>query len=89
LEEVEITKEMLFWLIKRIGVESEIRGSLKERYLSLDVEGDCEGILIGKHGRTLEALEVLVNRMVNKRVMEPVRVVLDIDRYRERRAGSL
>ncbi len=62
---------------------------MKEGYLCLEVEGDREGILIGKHGRTLEALEVLINRMVNKRVKESVRVVLDIDRYRERRAESL
>ncbi|MEI9478265.1 MAG: KH domain-containing protein [Deltaproteobacteria bacterium] len=69
--EVE-TAKVLFGLIKRMGVEPEIRGSLKEGYLCLEVEGDREGILIGKHGRILEALEVLINRMVNKRVKESV-----------------
>jgi hypothetical protein len=38
LEEVETAKEMLFGLIKRMGIEPEIRGSLKEGYLCLEVE---------------------------------------------------
>jgi predicted RNA-binding protein Jag len=55
LEEVETAKEMLFELIKRMGVEPEIRGSLKERSICLEVKGGREEILIGKHGCTLEA----------------------------------
>ncbi len=61
----------------------------EEGSLCLEVEGDSEGILVGKHGRTLEALEILINRMVNRRVKEPVRVVLDVGGYRKRQADSL
>ncbi len=80
---------MLFGLIKRMGVEPEIRGSLKERSICLEVKGGREGILIGKSGRTVEALEIFINLMVNGRVKDPIRVVVDIDHYRERSADSI
>ena len=56
-----------------MGVEPEIRGYFEEGSIHLEVEKDSEGILVGKYGRTLEALETLINRMVNRRVKEPVR----------------
>ena len=70
-------------------IEAEVEGFPKERDIYLEIKGDKDGILIGKHGRTLEALQLLINRMVNKQMKEPVKVVLDIDQYRSRRAASL
>jgi spoIIIJ-associated protein len=90
LEEwVEISRELMLGLLQRLGVETEVEGSMKEGDLCLDVKSDEGGILIGKHGRTLESLQILINRMVNKRVKKPVRVILDIADYKKRRADSL
>jgi spoIIIJ-associated protein len=72
-----------------MGVKTEVEGFLKEGNLCLEIKGDQEGVLIGKHGRTLESLQMLINRMVNKRLRNAVRVVLDIDDYRKRRVGSM
>jgi len=90
LEEwIENAKQLLMGLLERMGVHAEVDGSLKEGDLCLEIKGDQEGMLIGKNGRTLEALQILINRMINKRVKESVRVVLDVNHYRERRADSL
>jgi len=89
LEEIEIAKELTIGLLERMGVKKEVEGFLKEGNLCLEIKGDQEGILIGKHGRTLESLQMLINRMVNKRLKNAVRVVLDIDDYRKRRAESM
>jgi spoIIIJ-associated protein len=72
-----------------MGVRAEVEGSLKEGNLYLEIRGGQEGILIGKHGRTLEALQMVVNRMVNKRLKKAMRVVLDAEDYRKRRAESM
>ena len=72
-----------------MGAKVEVEGFLIEETLYLEIKGDREGILIGRHGRTLESLQILVNRMVNKRLAKPLRVVLDIDDYRKRRADTL
>jgi spoIIIJ-associated protein len=88
-ERIEIAKELMIGLLERMGMEKQIDGFSKEGDVFLEIKGDEEGILIGKHGRTLDSLQVLINRMVNKRLKTPVRVVLDIDDYRKRRADTL
>lgn len=88
-EEVEVGKELTIGLLNRMGAKVEVEGSLKEETLYLEIKGDQEGILIGRHGRTLESLQILISRMVNKRLAKPLRVVLDIDDYRKRRADTL
>jgi len=89
LEEIEIAKELTIGLLERMGVKTAVEGFVKEGNLCLEIRGDQEGVLIGKHGRTLESLQMLINRMVNKRLKNAVRVVLDIDDYRKRRVDSM
>ena len=56
----------------------------------IDITGEDSGLLIGRRGETLRALQFLVNLVVNNNPQEPnVRVILDIERYRERRHNSL
>jgi spoIIIJ-associated protein len=90
LEEwVEVGRQLMQGLLQRLGMETEVEGSLKEGDICLDVKSDDGGILIGKHGRTLEALQIIVSRMVNKQIKKPVRVILDVADYKKRRADSL
>ena len=89
MEEIEIARQLTVGLLERMGVKAEVEGFIKEGNLYLEIKGDQEGILIGKHGRTLESLQMLINRLVNKRLKNAMRVILDIDDYRERRADSM
>jgi spoIIIJ-associated protein len=88
-EEIETADRLMVDLLQMMNVEAEVNSSLKEGMVCIDVTGDKDGILIGRHGRTLEALQLLINRMLNRRTKEPVRVVVDIDHYRIRRADAL
>ena len=56
----------------------------------IDINGDDSGLLIGRRGETLRALQFLVNLVVKNNLKDQeVRVVLDVERYRERRYNSL
>jgi spoIIIJ-associated protein len=88
-EEIELAKKLMAGLLERIGVRAEVEGVLKEGDLHLEIKGDQEGILIGKHGRTLDSFQFLINRMVYKRLGAPVRIVLDINDYRKRKTENL
>ena len=55
----------------------------------IDLEGEDSGLLIGRRGQTLAALQFLVNMIVRKEFGEGVRVVLDVEHYRQRRESSL
>jgi spoIIIJ-associated protein len=89
LEEIEIAKQLTIGLLDRMGLKTEVEGFFKEGNLYLEIKGDQGGILIGKYGRTLESLQMLINRMVNKQMKNSVRVVIDIDDYRKRRSDSM
>ena len=54
----------------------------------IDLEGEDSGLLIGRRGQTLQALQFLVNLIVRKD-FDNVRVVLDVENYRQRREASL
>ena len=88
-EEVEIAREVTKALILRMGVEAEVEAFLKEEILYVDVRGDEKGTLIGKHGQTLDSLQMIINRMVNKRLKTVTKLSLDVDDYRKRRADTL
>ncbi|EGO65076.1 RNA-binding cell elongation regulator Jag/EloR [Acetonema longum] len=57
--------------------------------LVLNIHGNNLGILIGKHGQTLDALQYLTNMAANKDAGERVKIVLDVEDYRKRRAETL
>ncbi|SVB71298.1 uncharacterized protein METZ01_LOCUS224152, partial [marine metagenome] len=54
----------------------------------IDLAGEDSGLLIGRRGQTLQALQYLVNLIVRKQ-FEGVRVVLDVENYRQRREVQL
>ena len=54
----------------------------------IDLAGEDSGLLIGRRGQTLQALQFLVNLIV-RRQFEGVRVVLDVENYRQRRELQL
>jgi len=55
----------------------------------LNIKGDGSGLLIGRKGQTLDALEYLVNKIVHKGAEDKKRIVVDTENYRSRREESL
>jgi spoIIIJ-associated protein len=88
-EAVRSAKELLSGLLDHMGIAAEIEVSDREENLYVEMKGAHEGILIGRHGRTLESLQLVINRMMSNRLGPPVKVILDINSYRKRREESL
>ena len=61
----------------------------ENRDLSINLEGEEMGVLIGKRGATLDSLQYLVSLVVNKGRDEYIRVKVDTENYRERRKETL
>ncbi len=60
-----------------------------EKIMKITLSGENMGIIIGKHGDTLDALEHLVSLAVNRGDSDYVKVVLDTENYREKRRATL
>lgn len=76
-------------LLSRMGVEAEIETRIIDGRVHLIVSADTPGLLIGRHGQTLNAIEYLVNCMLNKASLVKKRVFVDTEGYRERRETLL
>lgn len=57
--------------------------------VTIRLHGDDMGILIGKHGQTLDSLQYLTNLVANKAAEGRMRVIIDVEDYRDRRAETL
>lgn len=95
-EDVDVggmAKEVLENLLSLVGISASVNleagGSGDQAVISLDIEGEDLGILIGRRGETLSSLQYLVNLIVGRRLKAGVGVVVDVAGYRQRRYESL
>lgn len=87
---IKAVEEFVQDTLKAMNMEVEINSSIDEDgALCVDMKGDHMGILIGKRGQTLDALQYLANRVANKHQDGYVRVKLDTENYRARREETL
>lgn len=87
---IKAVEQFLNDTLKAMDMEVEITSSIDEDgALYVDMKGDHMGILIGKRGQTLDALQYLANRVANKHQAGYVRVKLDTENYRARREETL
>lgn len=77
-------------ILKSLGIEAaveEYEGD--EGEIILDIVGDELGLLIGRHGRTLDALQILVSAITNRKLDQRYPLVVDVSGYRHRRRIKL
>jgi spoIIIJ-associated protein len=85
-----IAKEALEKILGLIPMEGiRVQAQKADGSISLNIDGDKSGLLIGRKGRTLDALQFIVNKIVNKSLEKRVQVVVDSENYRERRKDFL
>ncbi|MDP2727164.1 MAG: RNA-binding cell elongation regulator Jag/EloR, partial [Dehalococcoidia bacterium] len=90
-------KEVLEKILDLLGLETEVEVhapspyGIEEGQVScvLDIQGTEMGVLIGRRGKTLFALQYLVNLILSKRYRSRVKVFVDVEGYRRRRQDSL
>ncbi|MEE9491285.1 MAG: RNA-binding cell elongation regulator Jag/EloR [Dehalococcoidia bacterium] len=85
----EVLENLLSLVEISASVNLEAGGSGDQAVISLDIEGEDLGILIGRRGETLSSLQYLVNLIVGRRLKAGVGVVVDVAGYRQRRYESL
>ena len=83
-------KNFLNEVFEKMQVEAEINVEETGTTIVFDLVGKNLGILIGKHGQTLDALQYLTNLAANKNDSDQrAHFILDVENYRERRAETL
>jgi spoIIIJ-associated protein len=86
---VKKVERFLTGLFKTIGIDISTRIDEDANRIHVEIVSDSSGLIIGKRGKTLEALQLLTNIVVNKNEKNWKKVVLDIENYRDRRENTL
>jgi spoIIIJ-associated protein len=89
LEPAESLEELLEEIAEGLGLDVEIEVEEREDVLSGRLKGEDVGLFIGRHGQTIDAVQHLAQRIVFPDGPSDVRVVIDANGYRDRRAEAL
>lgn len=88
-EIVERARDVLQTIVDFVDVGATVRASEDGDHISLEIDGDSSGLLIGRKGQMLDALEYMVTRILARDEHRTVHVVVDSQGYRSRRQESL
>jgi spoIIIJ-associated protein len=82
-------REILEQVLLKMGEQASVSATQEEDRISLLIATDDAGLLIGKQGQTLDALQYLVTKMLAKQTKKKVRIAIDVEAYRARHNEAL
>lgn len=90
IDAVAVAQEFLQNIFTAMNIEVAIEKIAAEEGIIFNLHGQDLGILIGKHGQTLDALQYLTNLAANRDIeQDRVKIVVDVEDYRKRREETL
>lgn len=90
-ESEQLVTELLDYFLSSMGVVAEtfVRDDLEEGSMIFEIEGDDAGLLIGRRGETLQALQLIIRLIVSRQLERDANVIIDVEDYRKRRFDML
>jgi spoIIIJ-associated protein len=85
----QLAKEVLENILYRFGVSTAVEVTEDSECINLEIKSDGSGILIGRKGQTLDALQYLVNKIARRSPDATKQIIIDTEGYRRRRKETL
>jgi spoIIIJ-associated protein len=85
----EVARGLVEGLLNHMGVRAQVTVRASSEPITLDISGRDLGALIGWRGETLRALQSVTNVMVGRHLAEGERIIVDVERYRQRREHTV
>ena len=88
-EKIKIIEEELKSLLEKLEVDAKVDVSEEEDGFKVQLDGEENALLIGKHGNTLSSLELILSLIVAKKTGEFKRIIIEVGGYRQAREEYL
>ena len=88
-EVISFIKDTINEIINKMNAEANLEVRRREENITITIFSDNNAILIGKNGKNVSALQLLIRQMVNSNLKEPLSIVIDVGNYKEKRARSI
>ena len=76
-------------ILDKMDVDATVSVTEKEDCINVDISGENVGILIGRRGETLDAIQYITSLVVNKDNDDFKRIIVDVENYRQKREETL
>ncbi len=86
---VAAVRELLETVLDALGIDGDLDLVERDGAVTATVHGSDLGLLIGKHGQTIDAIQYLANAMQHRGQEQPLEVIVDAEGYRKRRERTL
>ena len=81
---VKYIKNYIIDVAKNMGITVNIEAKKRENYIQINLFSENSSILIGKNGRTMEALQYLIKNSIFNKTGFKINVILDVEDYKEK-----
>ena len=88
-EIISYIKETINNITKEMNIEANLEIRRRENGITVTIFSDNNSILIGKNGKNIAALQLLIRQMVNSKLNESLSIIIDVGNYKEKRAKSI
>lgn len=88
-EIIAFIKETINEMIKKMSAEGNLEVRRRDENISITIFSDNNAILIGKNGKNITAMQLLIRQMVNSKLSKPLSIIIDVGNYKEKRAKSI
>lgn len=86
---IEYSKEYIKSIAEAMGLKITIEIKRKENYISIKMNSDNNSILIGKNGKTLESIQILLKQSIFSKTGIFVNIILDVENYKEKQQKNI
>jgi spoIIIJ-associated protein len=86
---IRTAQDFLTEIIGKMGISAKVSAKNTSDGILLNIKGDSEGLVIGRKGQTLDALQYITNRYIHRHFDKTIRVILDSEGYRRRREAHI
>lgn len=88
-EIIAFIKETINEMIKKMSAEGNLEVRRRDENISITIFSDNNAILIGKNGKNITAMQLLIRQMINSKLSKPLSIIIDVGNYKEKRAKSI
>lgn len=88
-EIISFIKDNISEIAKKMHADCNLEVRRREESISVTIFSENNSILIGKNGKNIAALQLIIRQMVNSKLSKPLSIVLDVGNYKEKRARNI
>lgn len=88
-EVISFIKDTINEIIEKMNIDGNLEVRRREDNITITIFSDNNAILIGKNGKNMSALQLLIRQMVNSNLKKPLSIIIDVGNYKEKRTRNI